>query len=195
MNFPLLEVGRIGEQTALLLALPIGMLFGWSLERGGLGHAPKLAGQFYLTDLTVFKVMFSAIVTAALGVFWLTRMGWLDLSLVAIPPTYIVPQLLGGLGFGAGFAVSGLCPGTSCVAAATGRADGLGVIAGLLAGVLVFGELQPRIQTFYDSTARGPLTLDAALHLNRSATVALVVAVALLGFVLAEWIEQRRPQA
>jgi hypothetical protein len=195
MNFPLLEVGRIGEQTALLLALPIGMLFGWSLERGGLGNARKLAGQFYLTDLTVFKVMFSAIVTAALGVFWLTRIGWLDLSLVAIPPTYIVPQLLGGLVFGAGFAVCGLCPGTSCVAAATGRADGLAVIGGLLAGVLAFGEVQPGIQQFYDSSPRGALTLYHALGVSRPVTIALVVAVALLGFGLAEWIEQRKARA
>ena len=32
------------------------------LERAGFGRADKLAAQFYLRDLTVFKVMFSAIV-------------------------------------------------------------------------------------------------------------------------------------
>ena len=105
---------------AVWAALPIGFAFGWFLERGGLGNARKLAGQFYLTDLTVFKVMFSAIVTAALGVFWSERIGLLDLSQVAVPPTFIMPQLIGGLVFGVGFITGGLCPGTSCVAAASG---------------------------------------------------------------------------
>src|SRR5262249_21177452 len=64
---------------AMMTALLIGIAFGWCLERAGLGDARKLTGQFYLTDLTVFKVMFSAIVTAMLGAFWLARLGVLDL--------------------------------------------------------------------------------------------------------------------
>ena len=56
----------------------IGIAFGFALERAGLGSARKLTGQFYLTDFTVFKVMFSAIVTAMLGAFWLGRLGVLD---------------------------------------------------------------------------------------------------------------------
>ena len=73
MKAPLFAFGAIGEGNGLLIALVLGFLFGWFLEQGGLGNARKLAGQFYFTDLTVFKVMFSAIVTAALGVFWLDR--------------------------------------------------------------------------------------------------------------------------
>ena len=98
-----------------------GIAFGWFLERGGMGNARKLAGQFYFTDLSVLKLMFSAIVTAMLGLFWLSWAGLLDLSRVYVPETFIAPQLVGGLVFGVGFAIGGLCPGTSCVAAATGR--------------------------------------------------------------------------
>ena len=76
---PLTETGVLGALGELVVAPLIGFGFGWFLERGGLGHAPKLAGQFYLTDLTVFKVMFSALVTAMLGAFWLDRIGLLDL--------------------------------------------------------------------------------------------------------------------
>jgi uncharacterized membrane protein YedE/YeeE len=192
MRAPLYDFGAFGDNAALLLALPIGFAFGWFLERGGLGNAKKLAGQFYLTDLTVFKVMFSAIVTAALGVFWLSRIGWLDLSKVAVPPTYLLPQLAGGLVFGAGFVIGGLCPGTSCVAAATGRRDGLALIAGMLAGVWIFSELLPRIGDFYDSTNRGGLTLDRVFHLGYGTTVFLLVAIALLSFMGAEAIERNR---
>ena len=192
MRAPLYDFGAFGDNAALLLALPIGFEFGWFLERGGLGNAKKLAGQFYFTDLTVFKVMFSAIVTAALGVFWLSRIGWLDLSKVAVPPTYLLPQLAGGLVFGAGFVIGGLCPGTSCVAAATGRRDGLALIAGMLAGIWIFGELLPGISNFYDSTNRGGLTLDRVFHLGYGTTVFLLVAIALSSFVGAEAIERRR---
>ncbi len=194
MRAPLYDFGAFGDGTALALALPIGFAFGWFLERGGLGNAKKLAGQFYLSDLTVFKVMFSAIVTAALGVFWLTRIGWLDLGKVAIPPTYLLPQLAGGLVFGAGFVIGGLCPGTSCVAAATGRRDGLALIAGMLVGVWGFGELLPRIGAFYNSTNRGGLTLDRLLNLSYGTTVFLLVAIALVAFVGAEAIERRNRQ-
>ena len=195
MRAPLYDFGAFGDGTALALALPIGFAFGWFLERGGLGNAKKLAGQFYFTDLTVFKVMFSAIVTAALGVYWLSRIGWLDLGRITIPPTYILPQLAGGLVFGVGFVVGGLCPGTSCVAAATGRADGLALIAGMLFGVFGFGELLPRFSAFYESTSRGALTLNQALHLGYGVTVFLLVAIALAMFVGAEAIERRMRRA
>src|SRR4051812_25870598 len=68
---PFSEFGLVGNTGALILALLIGIAFGWFLERSGMGSAKKLAAQFYLRDLTVFKVMFTAILTAMLGVFWL----------------------------------------------------------------------------------------------------------------------------
>ena len=174
-----------------MIALAIGIAFGWCLERAGLGNARKLAGQFYLTDLTVFKVMFSAIVTAMLGAFWLTRLGLLDLHNVYIPETYLLPQLAGGLLFGAGFVAAGLCPGTSCVAAASGRGDGATVVLGMFAGVLVTGLAFAPLRTFYESTARGPLTLPQFLRVPYGAVVFAVVAMALAMFAVAERWERR----
>ena len=49
--------------ASVAVALLVGFAFGWSLERAGLGSARKLIGQFTLTDFTVFKVMFTALVT------------------------------------------------------------------------------------------------------------------------------------
>ena len=172
-----------------MIALLIGIAFGWSLERAGLGDARKLAGQFYFTDLTVCKVMFSAIVTAMLGVFWLTRLG--VLHGVYVPETYWLPQLAGGLLFGAGFVAAGLCPGTSCVAAASGRGDGAMVVLGMFAGVLVTGAALKPLRDFYESTARGPLTLPQLLRAPEGVIVFAVVAVALAMFTLAERWERR----
>lgn len=180
-----------GAQSGLFAALLIGIAFGIALERSGLGSARKLAGQFTLTDLTVFKVMFTAIVTAMLGSFWLDWLGVIDLATVFVPGTWLVPQLAGGLLFGAGFAVAGLCPGTSCVAAASGRVDGAATVAGMLGGVLLTGLALAHFAGFYDSTSRGALTLPELLGMPRGAVIAIVTAVALAGFKGAEWVERR----
>jgi uncharacterized protein len=188
---PLTETGVLGERAGLAAALALGVAFGWCLERAGLGNARKLMGQFYHTDLAVFKVMFSAIVTAMLGLFWLARLGLLDPALVAVPETWLAPQLVGGVVFGAGLALAGLCPGTSCVAAASGRADGLAVMGGFFAGVLAMGAAVPAIDRFYRSTARGVDTLPARLGVPDGVAVLAVVAVALAGFAFAGHVERR----
>ena len=97
MNAPFFKFGLFGEEASLILALIIGVGFGFFLERAGFGSARKLVAQFYLSDLAVFKVMFTAIVTAMLGVTFLGWTGVLDLSQVYLVPTYWVPQIVGGL--------------------------------------------------------------------------------------------------
>lgn len=184
------QTGDLGDTASLVIAVLIGIGFGWALERAGLGNARKLAAQFYLRDMTVLKVMFSAILTAMLGTFWLSRLGLLDLSLVYVPETYLAPQLVGGLIFGAGFVVGGLCPGTSCVAAATGRTDGFFAVAGMFTGVLATGLAFPALQTFYESTARGSLTIPQQLNVPYGLVVFAITLLALLMFVIAERTER-----
>jgi uncharacterized membrane protein YedE/YeeE len=189
MMLPLFD--DISSAGAIVAALAIGVAFGWFLERGGLGNARKLTAQFFLRDFTVFKVLFTALVTAMLGAFWLARFGVLDLSRVYLPETFWVAQLIGGIIFGIGFVIGGLCPGTSCVAAASGKVDGLLVIAGMLGGVLVFHEAYDVLRPVYDAGALGPATLPAAFRLSHAMTALLVTVVALAGFAVAQWIERR----
>ena len=185
MIAPLFEDSR-------LAALVVGVGFGFALERAGLGSAPKLAGQFTLRDFTVFRVLFSAIVTAMLGAFWLSRLGMLDLARVYVPPTYIVPQLVGGAIFGVGFAVAGLCPGTACVSAATGRIDGVATVGGFLLGVLATGIALPRVWSLYERTPRGTLLLPDVLGVSYGLVVMAVAAIALAGFAATRWLDARR---
>ena len=188
---PLTESGWLGASGALLAAPAIGFAFGWFLERGGLGHAPKLAGQFYLTDLTVFKVMFSALLTAMLGAFWLDRLGVLQLDRVYMPETFVVPQAVGGVLFGAGFLTAGLCPGTSCVAAASGRRDGLAVMAGMLCGVLAFNVNIDWLSPLYSMTALGAVRVTDLIGVAPGIGIAAVTGLALAGFAIAHRLERR----
>ena len=129
MNAPFFKFGLFGDNVSLIVAFVIGIAFGFVLERAGFGSVRKLTAQFYFTDMSVFKVMFTAIVTAMVGLFYLAWMGIVDLSLVYLTPTFIVPQVVGGLLLGVGFVVGGYCPGTSCAAVATGKIDAVVFLA------------------------------------------------------------------
>jgi sulfur transporter len=195
MTFPLLPAPELGLVAAVL----IGFGFGFVLERAGFGRAPKLAAQFYGTELTVFKVFFGAVVTAMLGVTVLHVTGLADFKALAdhaSSTTYLWPMIGGGLLLGAGFLVSGYCPGTSIVAMASGKLDGLATVVGVIAGQVVWAELEWRApwKAFHDSGDLGNVYLWQLLHLPDRAgppIVALAIAVMAVGcFLGAEKLER-----
>ncbi len=195
---PLFKFGLFGDEASLIVALVIGIGFGFALERAGFGSARKLVSQFYLNDLAVFKVMFTAIVTAMLGVTYLSWMGLLDLSLVYLTPTFIVPQVIGGLVLGFGFVIGGYCPGTSIAATATGRIDGLMFVLGVIGGTFLFAEAYPLVRSLHLATSLGQPTIPRFFNLPYGLVVFAVVLMALGGVAAATWVERfmaRRAQA
>lgn len=191
MNAPFFKFDLFSPDFSLVVAFIIGIGFGFALERGGFGNSRILASQFYFTDMRVLKVMFSAIVTAMLGVFFFVAFGWLDLSLVYYTETNLIPQLVGGLILGVGFVVGGYCPGTSCVSAVTGRIDGVVYLLGVMAGIFVFAELFPLLENFYYSSDMGRVFLPDYFGLSYGLVVFLVVLMAVGAFVAAEWGEKK----
>jgi hypothetical protein len=171
------------HQPGLVVAVLIGFAFGFVLERAGFGRAPKLAAQFYGTDLTVFKVMFGAIVTAMLGATVLHVAGLLDFRALAdgaTSATFLWPMIAGGFLLGAGFILSGYCPGTSFVALASGKLDGLATVLGVVGGQLIWAELEwrPGFAAFHGSGDLGNLYLWELLRLpSRSGPVIVALAV------------------
>jgi hypothetical protein len=154
----------IGVELAIAFALGIG--FGFSLERAGFGSARKLTAVFYLHDMAVVKVMFTALVTAMVGLATLAAAGVLDVKELYLEPTNFAAQGLGGLIFGAGFIIGGYCPGTAVAALATARKDGMAFALGMLAGVLAYAELTPGIDAWIKATAQGEMTLPAVTGLG-----------------------------
>lgn len=191
MSAPFFKFGMFGDETSLVVAFVIGLAFGFFLERAGFGSARKLVAQFYLNDMAVFKVMFTAIVTAMLGVTYLGWIGFLDLSLVYLVPTYVVPQIVGGLLLGFGFVIGGYCPGTSVAASATGKLDGVAYVLGVFAGLFVFAEAFPLVKEFYASTPQGTVTIPQALGLPYGLVVFAVVLMAIGGFYGASLVEKK----
>lgn len=193
MQFPLESFNAVSAAnpwTYVLFGL-VGFAFGFTLEMSGFGNSAKLAAQFYFKELTVLKVMFTAIVTAMVGLALLSSAGLLDLSEVYLVPTYWTPQVVGGLLLGAGFVIGGYCPGTSIAAVATGRIDGLVCALGIGAGTLTFAGLFPWLQPLHLAGSAGDLTLPEVLGLPYALVVAGVVVMALGGFYGASIIERR----
>ena len=149
----------IGTELATAFALGIG--FGFALERAGFGSARKLTSVFYLHDMAVVKVMFTAIVTTMVGLAALAAAGLFDLSEIYLEPTSFAAQGLGGLIFGAGFIVGGYCPGTAIASMATGRKDGFAFAVGMLAGVMAYAEFTPGIDAWIKAGAQGEMTLPS----------------------------------
>lgn len=194
MTFPFDELWTTARQQGLLVALFIGVAFGFVLERAGFGRADKLAAQFYLRDMRVFKVMFSAIVTAMLGLVIASELGLADLRAMSesiASATWIWPMIAGGFLLGVGFIVSGYCPGTSIVAAASGSIDGAVTVGGVVTGTIVYSELLaiPQFARFHDSGARGAWFLPDLLGVSPALLAAAIAVSALLAFIGAEKVE------
>jgi uncharacterized membrane protein YedE/YeeE len=187
MTAPLL----FSQGTGLLLAIILGVFFGLFLERGGLGDPHKLTGVFYLTDFTVPKVMFTAILVAATGLYLLSDLQILDMHKVWIVPTFFWPQLAGGALFGVGFVLSGYCPGTAVAGFASGRFDALVTMMGIGAGSFVFAILYPFIEGFYLSSPMDAATLPKVLGVGHWIVMVFVYAMAGGMFYFMERFERR----
>jgi uncharacterized protein len=197
--FPLSSSIEFSLGADLAIALALGVGFGFALERAGFGSARKLTAVFYLYDMAVVKVMFSAVVTTMIGLFTFSAIGLLDLTQLYIEPTNLTAQIVGGLLFGAGFLVGGYCPGTSMAAIATGRKDGLVFALGMLAGVYAYAEFTPQLDDWYKATASGELTLPSITGIGMGWWTLVFIAILLGGAWGMARLESRfrdlRPQA
>ena len=193
MNFPLtafVNVSAANPWTYVVFGL-IGFAFGFALEMSGFGNSRKLAAQFYFKDLTVLKVMFTAIIVAMVLLFGAIGLGILDYSQVWVNPTYLWPGILGGLIMGVGFIVGGFCPTTSLASASTGKIDGMFFMLGGFFGAFLFGETEEFFTIWHNNAGYfGRVTLMDVFNLPAGVIVLFVVLMALFMFWGSEQLER-----
>ncbi|MGE5096133.1 MAG: DUF6691 family protein [Betaproteobacteria bacterium] len=181
--FPLAGSIDFSPAAEAAIAIGLGAGFGACLERAGFGSARRLTAVFYLRDMSVVKVMFTAIVTAMAGLWLASALGLIALPDINLETTNLRAQVAGGLLFGAGFIIGGYCPGTAVAAIATGSKDGLVFALGMLCGVLAYAELTPGLDAWYKATAQGEMTLPSVTGIGMGAWT-----LAFLAFLLfAAW--------
>ena len=187
--------GALQTPLALAVAGLVGLAFGFVLERAGFGSSRKLVSIFSQRDFAVFKVMFTAIVVAMLGARLLEGAGLVDLGTWHQLETFLLPQTVAGLVFGAGFVMGGWCPGTALVGLSSGRSDALVFLGGVGGGSVLYAFVFPAIERFA-TKGGGVSTLPEVLGVPALLLALIIAALAVAAFIgadrLVAWNARRR---
>lgn len=179
----------VATAPRLLAGVAFGLVFGFLLQKGGVGKFNILIGQLLLQDFTVAKIMLTAIVVGMVGVFGLHHFAKVNLH---IKPTKIGSNIIGGLLFGAGFALMGYCPGTAAAALGQGSWDSLFGMVGLVAGSWIFAEFSASLKTTVEKWGDlGKILLPDLLHVSRGMFVVAFAVLLIVGLFTLEMVFPR----
>ena len=191
MTETLYSSGMLNSSAGLVLAGLIGFFFGNFLEKAGFGSSRKLTGIFYLRDMSVLKVMFSAVVTALVGYHYFVALGWISPQNVYPLETYWAAQIVGGLVFGLGFVIGGWCPGTAFVGLASAKWDALVFLAGAGIGSIVFNESFGLVRGLHTGTHAGIRYLPESLGIASNWFPLVFCIIAVAAFSLSSMAEKK----
>lgn len=142
----------------LITGFLIGCMFGAILFLGGATSYRKILGTLLLRDMTIIKLMLTAIGVGSLGVYLLDTGGLANMS---IKPAYVWGIIAGGAIFGTGWAISGYCPGTCVVGTSEGKLDALFTLLGALFGAFIFSLVFPMLDASIMQQANfGKMTME-----------------------------------
>lgn len=148
-----LDAIRSHTRAQVVLGLLTGIVFGFLLQKGNLTDYGVIIGQLLLADFTVIKVMLIAILIGMIGVHAMKAAG---LARLQYNPGSIGATVIGGLIFGAGFAILGYCPGTAAGAFGSGALDAAVGMAGIVIGAGIFAHLFPGLDRMILNRGRFP---------------------------------------
>ena len=169
---------------SLIFGLMTGILFGFILQKSGILSYEKQVGALRLIDMTVFKLMLSAIIVGAIGIYFFHDIGVIKLSLKA---TSIGGQIAGGLIFGIGWALLGYCPGISAGALGEGHIDALWGMFGMLFGGAVYAVIYPFMKKYIISIGSyGKISLPQVLGVNHWIVIVILTILILIMFIVFE---------
>ena len=188
---PLIPNGIIPYEWNSIIAILIGIAFGFILEASGFSSSRKLAGVFYGYDFAVLKVFFTAALVAMIGILYMDYLGYVDMTQLYVHPTYLWGAIIGGAIMGLGFVAGGFCPGTSLCAVAIGKIDAVVYVFGIMIGIFIFSELYPLFEPIYDGFFYGNLTLMDSFGINRYWFVFIFTILAIIIFVISDMIRKR----
>lgn len=171
----------------LVLGAATGFVFGFLLQKGGVLRFERQVGALLFKDMTIVKFMLSAVLVGSVGLQLMADEKLIVLTHKAMNVGGIV---VGGLLFGGGWAVAGFCPETAVGALGEGRWHALYVIAGMLAGAMLYSEAYPFLkETVLAWKNCGPIGLPQVLGVSPWRCIAVLWGVVAVIFV---WCEYKR---
>ncbi|NQU32731.1 MAG: YeeE/YedE family protein [Bacteroidetes bacterium] len=188
---PLIPLELIASGWDFIIALIIGIAFGFILEASGFSSSRNMAGVFYGYNFVVLRVFLTAVIVAMIGLEYFDYMGWIDINMIYILPTFVTPMIVGAIIMGSGFIIGGFCPGTSFTAIAIGKIDAIVFTLGLFLGIFIFSEIFPYIQDFYNSDNLGNVTISEVLGISNKLITFIFVIIAIAAFYFTWLIEKK----
>jgi uncharacterized membrane protein YedE/YeeE len=131
-----------------LLYVALGTIFGFVLSRSGAADYDFIQGMFLFEEFQLYGIIGSAVALTAPGLWWMKRRGRtaFGAALQLDEKPLHRGNAAGGLLFGVGWSLAGMCPGPIFVNIGEGKIYALAALAGALAGAGLFGALYPRLQ-------------------------------------------------
>ncbi|MCK5637724.1 MAG: YeeE/YedE family protein [Flavobacteriaceae bacterium] len=188
---PLIPNGIIPIEWNFIVAILIGIAFGYIMEATGFSSSRKLAGVFYGYDFAVLKVFFTSAIVAVIGLYYLDYLNFLDISQLYVQPTYLWAAIIGGMIMGVGFLAGGFCPGTSLCAVAIGKIDGMIFTVGLMIGIFIFSESFSTLEPFFESSNLGHITLVDTFGVSPYWIILAITIIAIISFVFSDWVRSK----
>ncbi|MCV6625507.1 MAG: YeeE/YedE thiosulfate transporter family protein [Cellvibrionaceae bacterium] len=146
----------------IVLAIVLGTLFGFVLQRVGATDSRVIWGMLTLKDLRLAKTILFAIGVSSFLMFLGIQLGMIDGGHMSVKSAYY-GVLIGGVLLGLGWAIAGYCPGTGVAALGEGKFDALVYVAGGLLGALVYTLSYESISNtwLFGKISEGKVTLAA----------------------------------
>lgn len=188
---PLIPNGIIPGNWNFVIAVLIGIAFGFILEASGFSSSRNLAGEFYGYNFVVLRVFFTAVIVSMVGLLYFSHFGWIDLSRIFVLPTFLPSMIFGGVMMGVGFILGGFCPGTSFTGIVIGKLDALFFAVGLFIGIYIFSLAFPLFEGFFYSGHMGSPTLTDVTGISAGWFAFGFAAIALTAFWVTAIIEKR----
>ena len=127
--------------------LAVGTLFGFALSRSGAADYDFIQGMFLFEEFQLYGIIGTAVLLTAPAVWLLKRHGRTisGAPLVVHGKPRHRGNEAGGLLFGVGWAIAGMCPGPILVNIGEGKIYAIAALAGALVGAASFGVLYPML--------------------------------------------------
>ena len=165
----------------IILGLTMGLVFGVALEKSRVMEPGVLVGQFQFRNFIMLKMFLAATATGLVVLAVLN--GLFDVPLHPKAAAW-GPVIIGGLILGAGIALAGACPGTALAQLGAGYKDAWAIVAGGIAGAMVYGYNIDWFASVLDFGSAGKITFADLVPLPFWA-LALLAAGGLIAMMVA----------
>jgi uncharacterized protein len=131
-----------------LLYLVLGTVLGFILSRSGAADYDYIQAMFLFENVQLYGILGTAVALTAPGIWLIKRHGRtllgrrVEIELKALHRGNVA----GGVLFGIGWSLAGMCPGPILVNIGEGKLYALAALAGALTGAGAFGAVYQRLQ-------------------------------------------------